>query len=347
MHIKSYRPAFIRVQGRLRQLEMDPFDPEVIHAFIEHSVPEDFLQLWKQNNQVDYTYETPGADRGRFRVNAFMQRGSPSMVFRHIKSNPPTFEMLNVQADILKKLCTYKDGVILVCGPTGVGKSSTLAAMLNHINSVFDKHIVTLEEPIEYSYTDIKSVFNQREVGIDTPSFALGLKSILRQDPDIILIGEMRDSVTFEAALSAAETGHLVFATLHASNVHLALERILDFFPPAKHHGIRRQIASSLRGLICQQLLTGRDGVTRFPVMEILCAESLAKKTILEGNLNKIDSVIEATTESGSKTFNQDLLRLVKEGKIHKEDAMRISPNPETLEMNLKGVFLSSGGIVE
>lgn len=344
VHIKSNKPAYLRLSGRLESVEMDPIPPEDVREFIEQSVPEQFFGDWSSERQVDYSYRVENI--GRFRVNGFLQRGLPSVVMRHVSDHPPTFEDLNIDGETLRSLCKEKDGIVILCGATGSGKSSTLAAMINHINKTYDKHIVTLEDPIEFTYTDIKSIINQREVGIDCPDFAAGMKAVLRQDPDVILVGEMRDRNTFETALQASETGHLVFGTLHASNAQQAVQRLFEFFPEERRIALQRQIASALRATITQKLLPALEGGGRYPVSESMIVDSLARKTIMEGNFDKLEAVIEANDDNGSKTFNQDLYRLVKDGKITKESALSNSPNPRQLEMNLKGIFLSSGGIV-
>ncbi|MEO0509338.1 MAG: PilT/PilU family type 4a pilus ATPase [Verrucomicrobiota bacterium] len=344
IHIKSNKPAFLRLSGRLEPVEMEPISPEDVQEFIEQSVPEQFFEEWQNNRQVDYSYRVENI--GRFRVNGFLQRGIPSVVMRHVNDHPPTFEDLNIDGGTLTNLCREKDGIVLLCGATGSGKSSTLAAMINHINRNYDKHIVTLEDPIEFTYTDAQSIINQREVGIDCPDFASGMKAVLRQDPDVILVGEMRDKHTFETALQASETGHLVFGTLHASNAQQAIQRLFEFFPEERRVALQRQIASALCATITQKLLPALEGGGRYPVSESFILDSLARKTIMEGNFEKIEAVIEANEDNGSKTFNQDLYRLVKAGLITRDDALSNSPNPRQLEMNLKGIFLSSGGIV-
>lgn len=344
IHIKSNKPAFLRLSGHLESVEMEPIPPEDVREFIEQSVPSEFFELWSKNCQVDYSYRVEGI--GRFRVNGFLQRGLPSVVMRHVSDHPSTFDSLNIDGEVLKSLCAEKDGIVILCGATGSGKSSTLAAMINHINQSYDKHIVTLEDPIEFTYSDFKSIINQREIGIDCPDFAKGMKAVLRQDPDVILVGEMRDSDTFETALQASETGHLVFGTLHASNAQQAIQRLFEFFPEERRVALQRQIASSLRATITQKLVPALEGGGRFPVSESFIVDALARKTITDGNFEKIEAVIEANDDNGSKTFNQDLFRLVKDGKVSKVDAMKNSPNSRQLEMNLKGIFLSSGGIV-
>jgi twitching motility protein PilT len=346
IHVKANAAAHLRLHGNLESVEMDAIAEKTILEFIEQTVPPQFAPDWKKNFQVDYCYSLEKQGLGRFRVNGFYQRGLPSMVFRHIKDKAPTFEQLNHEPDVFKKLCSGDDGIVLVCGATGSGKSSTLAAMLNYINENFDLHIVTLEDPIEYIYKDKKSMFNQREVGLDTPSFELGLKAVLRQDPDVILIGEMRDAQTFETALHAAETGHLVFGTLHAANAQQAVQRLFDFFPPEQQIGMRRSVAGCLRATITQRLVPAMEGGGRAPVCEIFVLDALARSVIQDGAFEKIPSVIEAGGEIGSKSFNKDLYRLIKAGMISKAAGLENSPNPKALEMNLKGIFLSSGGIV-
>ncbi|MFP4070346.1 MAG: type IV pilus twitching motility protein PilT [Opitutales bacterium] len=345
IHIKSHKPAFLRLSGHLESVEMEPIEPEAVREFIEQSIPEEFYDDWVKKRQIDYSYRVEGV--GRFRVNGFLQRGLPSMVLRHVSDHPPTFESLNVDGDTLSKLCRERDGIVLLCGPTGSGKSSTLAAMINHINHNYDKHIVTLEDPIEFTYTDVKSIINQREVGIDCKSFADGMRAVLRQDPDVILVGEMRDRDTFETALQASETGHLVLGTLHASNAQQAVQRLFEFFPEERKQGMQRQIAGALRATITQKLLPALEGGGRVPISETFMVDSLGRKTIMEGKFEKIEAVIEAGEDNGSKTFNQDLYKLVKAGRITRDDAINNSPNPRQLEMNLKGIFLSAGGIVQ
>lgn len=344
VHVKSAKAASIRLHGSLQAVDMDPIDHDSIVAFVEEQCPSFFLDHWHKDNQVDFSYQLPG--HGRFRVNAFYQRGTASIVFRHVKDTPPTFDDLNHDPAPFQKICTAKDGVVLICGATGSGKSSTLAAMLDYINHHVEKHIVTLEDPIEFTYTDYKCVFNQREIGIDTPTFALGLKAVLRQDPDIILVGEMRDAETFKTALSAAETGHLVFATLHSASAQQTIQRLFEFFPAEEKENMRHQIAGALRATVTQKLIPAMEG-GRVPATEIFIVDSLGRKVIEEGAFEKIPAVVEASRENGSRTFNQDLYRLITEGKVTKQDGMQFSPNPSALEMNLKGIFLSQGGIVQ
>lgn len=338
--IKSNKPGYVRLSGRLKPVDMDPITCPEAQAFVEEHVPRVFKTRWDDEGQVDFAYSADGV--GRFRVNAFHQRGLVSIVMRHIKSRVPTFEELGLQADALLKLAQSKDGILLVCGATGSGKSSTMAAMLNWINMNADKHIVTIEDPIEYTFQDDKSLFQQREIGLDVPSFDLAIKSVLRQNPDIILIGEMRDKETFETAISAAETGHLVFSTMHAATVSQALTRLFEFFPPEQIAQARRQIAGSIRGFICQKLIPNIDGNGRVPVNEVLNADAVVKNLILEGQNEKLQQILENGSDSSSFSFNKDIYAKIKAGKVSKAEGLRFSPNPQALEMNLKGIFMKS-----
>lgn len=338
--VKSNKPGYVRLSGRLQPVEMDPIKAEEVMSFVDTHVPRIFKEKWAVNNQIDFAYTAE--DIGRFRVNAFHQRASVSIVFRHIKSKVPTFEDLQLQSDPLLKLAQSKDGILLVCGATGSGKSSTMAAMLNWINENLDKHIVSLEDPIEFTFNDKKSVFQQREIGLDVPSFEMAIKAVLRQNPDIILIGEMRDRETFETAISAAETGHLVLSTMHAATVAQSLTRIFEFFPPDQQVQARRQVSGALRGFICQKLIPSMEGGGRMPVNEILNADATVRNLILEGSFERIQGILDAGNDSASFSFNRDIYRLIRAGKISKADGLRFSPNPQALEMNLKGIFFKS-----
>ncbi|MBI5693703.1 MAG: PilT/PilU family type 4a pilus ATPase [Verrucomicrobia bacterium] len=341
--IKSNKPGYVRLAGKLKPVDMDPITCPEAEAFVVEHVPKVFRQRWEDEGQVDFAYSADGV--GRFRVNAFHQRGLVSIVLRHIKSTVPTFDQLGLSGGTeqsLLRLCQSKDGILLVCGATGSGKSSTMAAMLNWINLNLDKHIVTIEDPIEYTFQDEKSLFQQREIGLDVPSFGLAIKAVLRQNPDIILVGEMRDRETFETAISAAETGHLVLSTMHAATVAQSLTRLFEFFPAEEVVQARRAIAGSLRGFICQKLIPNAEGNGRVPANEILYADATVRNLILEGQNEKIQSLLESTTDSSNFSFNRDLYRLWKAGKISKDDAKKFSPNPQQLEMNMKGIFIKA-----
>ncbi len=344
VHVKSGKPAILRIEGRLQEVEMDKITEDQALDFLESVLPETFKAHWDEEGQVDFGHTVPGM--GRFRVAAFRQRGTVSIVFRYVKNEIPTFADLNLEAPVLTKICKARDGIVIVCGATGSGKSSTLASMLNWMNSHIEKHVITLEDPMEYNFQDEKCVFNQREIGVDAVSYSLGLKSALRQDPDVILIGEMRDKNTFETALAAAETGHVVLTTLHSINVHQAVIRLFEFFPPDQQEQMRRQIAGAIRAIICQRLIPAMEGGGRVPAVEILIGDSVSRNVIQEGQFEKLNSIMDGGGESGSRSFNKDLFRLIKAGKISKADGLLHSPNPKALEMNLKGIFQSEGGII-
>jgi len=338
--VKSNKPGYVRLSGRLKPVEMDPISCPEAQAFVDEHVPKVFKQKWEEEGQIDFAYSADGV--GRFRVNAFHQRGLVSIVLRHIKSRVPTFADLSLTAEPMLKLAQAKDGILLICGATGSGKSSTMASMVNWSNQNMDKHIVTIEDPIEYTFQDEKSLFQQREIGLDVGSFQLAIRAVLRQNPDIILIGEMRDRETFETAISAAETGHLVFSTMHAATVSQSLTRLFEFFPPEEQIQARRAISGSLRGFICQKLIPALEGGGRVPANEVLNADTVVRNLILEGQYEKIQGLLEGTGDSSSFSFNKDIYRLIKAGKISKAEGLRFSPNPQALEMNLKGIFMKS-----
>lgn len=347
IHIKTAKIPHYRIYGHIVPSKIAQLvSSEQILAFIASTFPLFSGDKWKEEGHIDYSYCIDGTLEGRFRVNGFYQRGEPSIVFRHVKDNPPTFAELHHEEGLLAPLCKKKDGFILVCGPTGSGKTSTLAAMLSYINHNFDKHIITLEDPIEYNFEDDKCIVNQREIGIDAPYFASGLKGALRQDPDVILVGEMRDADTFRTALHAAETGHLVFSTLHASNAVQAIQRLIEFFPQSEQTSKYGLIANTVKAVITQGLVPALDGVGRVPVMELFVVDAMGAGAIEKGELKKIPQIIESSKAMGSQSFNDHLYRLVKAGTVSKEDAMKFSSNAKALEMNLKGVFLSTGGLV-
>jgi twitching motility protein PilT len=294
---------------------------------------------FERDTDLDFAYSIPGA--GRFRLNVFRQRGAVSIAVRRVSSEIPSFEELHLPGETLRKIASMKQGLVVVAGVTGSGKSTTLAAMIEYINSTRRVHIVTIEDPIEYLYKDKKAFINQREIGIDVPSFQVALKSVVRQDPDVILIGEMRDPETFETALTAAETGHLVFGTLHSSTVAQTFGRIIDLFPPERERQIRQSLRFSLKAIVCQMILPSiKQGVGLVPCQEILIVNSTAQKLIADGEDKKLEQVVRGGKEDGMQDFNQSLVQLVQQGLISDKTALEASHNPEQLQMNLKGIFL-------
>jgi twitching motility protein PilT len=289
---------------------------------------------------VDFSYNLP--DVGRFRTNIFQQRGTWALAMRYVKNRVATFEELGLLESI-KGLAESPRGIVLVAGSTGSGKSTTLAAMIEHLNNNFKKHIVTLEDPIEFVFEDNQSVIEQREIGLDTSSFYGALKHVLRQDPDIIMLGEMRDAVTFTAAMSAADTGHLVFSTLHTTTAAQSITRILDFFKADEREQIRRQLAGTLRGVVCQRMVPTVDGKMT-PALEIMTNSPVVRKMIEENRIDKLSAAVETGADDGMITFNQCLFNLVKAGKVTEKEALSKASNPQALEMNFKGIFLNEGG---
>jgi twitching motility protein PilT len=260
---------------------------------------------------------------------------------RYVKTDIPPFEQLGL-LPIVRKISESPRGIVLVAGATGSGKSTTLAAMMQHINRTARKHVITLEDPIEYVFEDEQSVIEQREIGLDTPSFVHGLKYVLRQDPDIIMIGEMRDSVSFQAAIGAADTGHLVLSTLHTTTAAQSVTRILDFFKAEEREQVRRQLVGTLQAVVCQRMVqTIEGGVT--VALEILISNATVRKLIEENKLDKLAAAIEVGTDDGMQTFNQAMFDLVKARRITEKEALQKASNAQALEMNFRGIFLDEG----
>jgi len=278
---------------------------------------------------------------GRFRTNVFQQRGQFCLALRYVKTRIPSFQELGL-LEIVKTIAEFPRGIVLVSGSTGCGKSTTLAAMMQHINLNQKKHVITLEDPIEYVFEDAQSVIEQREIGLDSITFHNGLKHILRQDPDIIMVGEMRDDISFSAAMTAADTGHLVLSTLHCTNAAQSITRILDFFKSEDREQIRRQLAGTLQAVICQRLVSTVTG-TVTPALEIMINTPTVRKLIEENRLDKLPAAIETGVEDGMLNFNQSLFQLVKERKVTEKEALAKATNPQALEMNFKGIFLDEG----
>ncbi len=347
VHLKAGRPALMRVAGQLVEAEMAPLTAELLHAFVDATLPTRFRDRWVRDSQVDYSFDRMAQGKGRFRVNAFLQRNQPAAVLRLVKVKPPQFAELNLDEKTMLQTLELMEGLVLVCGPTGSGKSSTIAAMLRHVNENSALHVITLEDPVEYVYADERSSFSQREIGIDVESFPMGLRAALRQDPDVILVGEMRDKETFETALHAAETGHLVLSTLHAGSAQQAVQRLFEFFPAEQLSLARRSIAASLKAVLVQTLVPRLDGQGVLPVMEVFIVDGLAKRLLADGQFDRVPELVEGGADVGSRPINQDLVRLVRAGKVSKAAGLAASPNPKAFEMNLSGISIQSGRIIQ
>jgi twitching motility protein PilT len=340
IHLKIGTPVIFRINRELIAVECPFPTAEWMNKIVAAITPDHLKKRLEEDREVDFSYFIPGL--GRFRTNLFQQRGQWALAMRYVKTNVPSFEQLGLLEQI-KQIAESPRGIVLVAGATGCGKSTTLAAMIEHINGNFKKHIITLEDPIEFVFEDNQCVIEQREVGLDTQSFHHALKNVLRQDPDIIMLGEMRDAVSFAAAMSAADTGHLVLSTLHTTTAAQSVNRILDFFKAEEREQIRRQLAATLRGVICQRMVTNVDNKMT-PALEILINSPLVKKMIEENRLDKLAAAIETSGDDGMITFNQSLFNLVKSGRVSEKEAMAKASNPQALEMNFKGIFLNEGG---
>jgi twitching motility protein PilT len=339
VHLKMGTPVIFRINRQLIAIECPFPTEEWLNNVVQQITPAHLRKRVEQEREADFSYFVPGI--GRFRTNLFQQRGQWCLAMRHVKTNVPSFEELGLLEQI-KKIAESPRGIVLLAGSTGCGKSTTLAAMIEHINSNFKKHLITLEDPIEYVFEDNQCVVEQREVGLDTLSFHHALKHVLRQDPDIIMIGEMRDSVSFTSAMSAADTGHLVLSTVHTTNASQSISRILDFFKADEREQIRRQLAGTMQAVVCQRMVaTLAGGMT--PALEIMINTPTVKKLIEENRLDKLAAAIETGTDDGMLNFNQALFNLVKQGKVSEQEALSKASNPQALEMNFKGIFLDEG----
>src|SRR6266581_1691860 len=336
VHVKIGSPVIFRINRQLIAIECPLPTLEWMNNVVKHVIPEHLRQRIDEEREADFSYFVP--EIGRFRTNLFQQRGQWCLAMRYVKTQVPGFEELGLLPQI-KKLAEAPRGIVLVAGSTGSGKSTTLAAMMEHINGNFKKHIITLEDPIEFVFEDNQSVIEQREVGLDTPSFENALKHVLRQDPDIIMIGEMRDAISFSAAMSAADTGHLVLSTLNTINAAQSVNRILDFFKPDEREQVRRQLAATLQAVVCQRMVHTISGGV-MPALEIMINTQTVRKMMEDNRLEKLPAAIETGLEDGMQTFNQALYNLVKERKITEKEAMAKATNPQALEMNFKGIFL-------
>jgi twitching motility protein PilT len=339
VHIKIGTPIVFRIHRQLVAIEAPMPTRQWMESVVEAIVPKHAHKRLEEEREVDFSYFLPGV--GRFRTNLFQQRGDFCLSMRYVKTQVPSFEELGL-LPVLREIADSPRGIVLLAGSTGCGKSTTLAAMIEHINSHHKRHIITLEDPIEYVFEDNQSVIEQREVGLDTLSFSHALRHVLRQDPDVIMIGEMRDSTSFAAAMSAADTGHLVLSTLHTTNSAQGVTRILDFFKADEREQVRRQLAGTLQAIICQRMVpTIQGGVT--PAQEILINSGTVKKLLEENRLDKLSAAIETGVEDGMQNFNQALFALVKAGRVSEKEALAKATNPQALEMNFKGIFLDEG----
>ncbi len=341
VHLKAGSPPLFRIDGDLTPQSDTALTPQELAEVASYLMDEKQQRLFfEERREVDLAYAVEGL--ARFRTNAMWQRGLPEIIMRVIPQRIPNIEDINMPTAVLKQIAMEQRGLILVTGITGSGKSTTLAGLINEMNTNRAAHIVTVEDPIEFVHPDKKCSVTQREVGLDTESFKSALKYVLRQDPDIILIGEMRDVETVQAAITAAETGHLVLSTLHTMDTIQTIERILDFFPPEQQNQVRVQLSGTLRAVISQRLVNKADGVGVVPAAEIMIVTPTIKSLIAEGKISSIRQYIaEGQSQYGMQTFDQSLIQLVKKGFITKESAMEQASSPSEIDLGLKGISSS------
>ena len=342
LHLKVGQPPFLRVKGSLQPLKAPKLDDEQMQRLCLPMLDERQRKILEQDGGADFAYTCPVEGvKWRFRVNLLYQQGSLGLVARRVNNTIPDFKGLFLPPAI-ERLCQIDQGLVLLAGVTGSGKSTTIGSMLNYINQNYRKHILTLEDPIEFVYTDDKCLINQREIGTDVKNFEIGMKHAVREDPDIIVVGEMRDVETFKTAIHAAETGHLVFGTIHASTAPSTITRILDLFPQEEHEAIRSAIAFNMKGIVAQKLLKSiKPGVSRVPVVELMFFDVLVKKYVLEGLDHQLADHIKKSGREGMQDFTMSLKSLVDQGLIDRNDALEIAPNREAFQMALSGIGVS------
>lgn len=345
LHLKVGMPPIMRISSKLKKTTGEPMTESRIEELVFEIMSPKQKQYFLENGALDFAYQVGPTDR--FRINAFRQRNFISMSARRISSKIPPFEKLHLPPVIEKIADGTHDGLVLVVGPTGSGKSTTIASMIDYINRTRAAHIVTIEDPLEFLHVDQKSIVSQREVGIDVPNYEHALRSLMRQDPDIVLVGEMRDQETLTAAMRAAETGHLVFGTLHANNASQTIQRILDLFPQDERELARSTFALTIRAIISQQLLPGiRPESPRVPAVEVLIRTPIIKKLITEEREADIPTAIRAGGGEGMIDYTSSLCRLVEEEWIDLKVAIDYAPNVEELKMAMKGIRTTSSGIL-
>jgi len=325
LHIKVGNPPLMRIRGDLRRTDFDALSEKDVEKLLRPLLSEERSRRLDNYKEVDLSYAVPGL--ARFRVNMFWQRSKMGAVFRLIPFRIKTIDELRLPV-VTKKLCQFPRGLILVTGPTGSGKSTTLAAMVNEINEVSRRHIITIEDPIEYVHEDKKSILNQRELGTDTKAFAEALRHVMRQNPDVILVGEMRDLETIQLAITAAETGHLVFSTLHTVDAAQTIDRIVDVFDPEQQAQIRTQLSVTLQAVISQTLLPTKDGHGRVAAFEVMVATHAIRTLIRDGKTHQLPMDIQTGFEHGMQTLDGSLLQLLREGTIDFEHALSKCSNP-------------------
>jgi len=343
LHLKPGLAPHVRIRSQIRPSLGTPLSDEDIAAMARELMTDEQAESLEVDGSIDLAYELPDSDR--FRINIYMQRGKVAVAVRRVTREIPDFQSLHLPP-VVQTITDAHQGLVLLSGPSGCGKSTTIASMLEHINRTRACHILTLEDPIEYLHESRKALVSQREIGIDLPDFQTGLRFLAREDPDVVLIGEMRDRETFEAALQVAETGHLVFGTLHASGAAQTIGRLMDLLPVESRERIRQLLGFNLNAIICQRLLPSiAEGVDRVPAVEVLMVNAHVRKLICEGRDADVGDAIGSYEQEGMQTFNKSLCELIENELVDPRVAYEASPNPDELRMTLKGITASRAGL--
>jgi twitching motility protein PilT len=341
LHLKAGLPPVVRVDGKLQHLGLERPSPKDLEEIASQILTPSQKERFTKTREVDFAFGVSGL--ARFRANFYVQRGSIAMVFRHVPVNIKSVDELGLPV-VLKEIALKPRGLVFVTGTVGSGKSTTLTAMVNEINKTANKNIITIEDPIEFLHHDEKSIINQREIGSDTSSFHEALRHILRQDPDVILIGEIRDALTMEIALMAADTGHLVFSTLHTVDATQTINRVISFFPPHQHQEIRYLLGATLVAVVAQRLIPVKEGKGRVPAVEVMVVTSSIREYIIDPDKTPLitQAIREGVSSHGMQSFDQSLMKLLTDGKISMEEALKSSSNPHEFSLRLKGIQATS-----
>ena len=337
LHLKAGYPPYFRVRGVLRGAKM-PMIPDSSHveAMLHDLTPEQRRHEYRETGALDFAVRGETGDR--YRINMYRACGETNVAVRRVQSQIPGFDELHLPPVYQKTAESNIDGLILISGVTGCGKSTTLASLVQHVNEIRSAHIITIEDPVEFVFTPKKSIISQREIGIDVADYPQALRYVVRQDPDCIMIGELRDRETMLAAIQAAETGHLVLSTMHVSDAQQTFTRILEFFPRSEHAFIRSSLANSLRAILCQRLLPGLDEGTRFPATEVLTNNSLVKEKIIHEKDDELPTLIAQGKQAGMHSFTHSLCDLIEKERVHYDTAMEYAPNRDGLASAVKGI---------